>query len=433
MRRVFVKDQGYELWIASLFLCVLGAIMIFSASSFHCMASAKYGFDPYYFLTRQCFYIGLGVAFCFGLQFLNFSIYYKLAKLIYVVSVGMVFLLLTPLGVTVNGATRWLNIAGIQFQVAEVVKIGVIVALSYMIHRYRKSLKDFKLVIYMWLAGGFAAGLLYVISNDLSSSLVVLCIVFGLTFIYTDTVKQHLIVAGVILTAVAAYVLKIWYNLPTAEELEKMSFRVQRIAAWLKPENYTTDGSYQSLQGLYAVGSGGLFGKGLGNSIQKLGALPEAQNDMIFSIFCEELGAMGGLLLFALYLYFFYIIKCVASKANNYFGSALSCGVMLHMAVQSMINLGVNLGVIPNTGITLPFISYGGTAVFCQLVEIGIVLSVERVANEKASLDLLPKRKRHRNRSTTRVNGSRKILQEGKNRVVKTGTDARINVYPNNK
>lgn len=372
--------DNYAIWITMIFLCTYGLIMIYSASSLNCLKSFN---DPQYLLKRQLIFVIAGIVCCFILQFIPYSIIYKFAKLIFLGGIVNIFLLMTPLGVSSNGATRWLKVAGVQFQVAEIVKLSVIVILAYMVKRFDSQLHKIQLLMLMWILGGISATLLLFVSNDFSSSVVILAITFGITFVYTDNWKRHLLVLAMALLVACIYILYIKCNLPTADELEKVSFRVGRIAAWLAPERYSSAQGYQTLQALYAIGSGGFIGKGLGNSIQKLESIPEAQNDMIFSIICEELGAFGaGILLFLLGTLLWQICK-VTMTSKDLFGSVLTTGVMLHFGIQTLINVAVNVNVIPNTGIGLPFISYGGTAVFCQLVEIGIVLSVGRASEEK--------------------------------------------------
>ena len=155
-------------------------------------------------------------------------------------------------------------------------------------------------------------------------------------------------------------------------------FRSDRIVAWLHPWEDTSGTSYQTVQGLYAIGSGGLFGKGLGQSVQKLGFVPEAQNDMIFTIICEELGLFGGMAVILLFLFMIWRFMIIASNAPDLFGSLIVVGVMAHIAIQVILNIAVVTNSIPNTGVTLPFISYGGTSVVFLLAEMGIVLSVSR-------------------------------------------------------
>jgi cell division protein FtsW len=155
-------------------------------------------------------------------------------------------------------------------------------------------------------------------------------------------------------------------------------FRATRIMVWLNPEQYSSEGGFQVLQGLYAIGSGGLFGKGLGQSVQKLGFVPEAQNDMIFTIVCEELGLFGGIAVLLLFAFLIWRFMVVANNAPDLFGSLIVVGVMAHIAVQVILNVAVVTNTVPNTGVTLPFISYGGTSVVFLLMEMGLVLSVAR-------------------------------------------------------
>ena len=154
------------------------------------------------------------------------------------------------------------------------------------------------------------------------------------------------------------------------------SYQLERINVWLNPEAFSQEGGFQVLQGLYAIGSGGLLGKGLGESVQKMGFLPEAQNDMIFSIICEELGLFGAVSVIFIFLFMIYQFMIVANSAPDLFGALLVVGVMAHIAIQVILNIAVVTNSIPNTGITLPFISYGGTSVLFLMVEMGIVLSV---------------------------------------------------------
>ena len=161
-------------------------------------------------------------------------------------------------------------------------------------------------------------------------------------------------------------------------EIPNLGFRLERIAVWKNPEAYMSGTGYQIMQGLYAIGSGGLFGKGLGNSAQKLGFVPEPANDMIFSIICEELGIFGAICIICLFVFIIRRMRIIASNAPNFFGSMLVIGIMAHISIQVMLNIAVVTNAIPNTGVSLPFISYGGTALMFQMLEIGIVLSVSK-------------------------------------------------------
>lgn len=367
--------RSYNIWIITILLCAFGLLMVYSASGFSQSSDSSIQL-----VKKQILFMVLGFVACFVLQFLDYRMFYKLAKFIWIFSVGTILLLVTKLGVSANGATRWLNIAGIQFQVAEVVKIGVIVALAYVLKRFSKHLKKIQIIVLMWIIGGVSAVLLFGISNDLSSSIVVLVVTFGMSFIYTKDVKMHLGIAALVIIVVVVYVHSIWNNMPSVEEIDTLPFRVARIAAWLDPEKYASKAGYQTLQALYAIGRGGFWGQGLGDSIQKIASLPEAQNDMIFAIICEELGVFGASLMIFMYAYLVSLMYKCCSSSENIFGSALVLGIMLHIGVQTIINIAVSVNLFPNTGIGLPFVSYGGTATVCQLAEIGILLSVQRDA-----------------------------------------------------
>lgn len=168
------------------------------------------------------------------------------------------------------------------------------------------------------------------------------------------------------------------YLISQASTTEGMNFRGVRILAWLDPEKYADDTGFQTLQGLYAIGSGGIFGKGLGQSIQKLGYLPEEQNDMIFAVICEELGLFGAIAVILIFLLMIWRFMVIANNAPDLFGALLVVGVMGHIAIQVILNIAVVTNTIPNTGISLPFISYGGTSVMFLLIEMGLVMSVAR-------------------------------------------------------
>ena len=155
-------------------------------------------------------------------------------------------------------------------------------------------------------------------------------------------------------------------------------FRIERFKVWLNPEKYSAEGGYQILQSLYSLGSGGIFGKGLGKGVQKLGYVPEAQNDMIFTVICEELGVVGGIAVILMFIFMIWRFMIIANNAPDLFGSLIVVGVMAHISVQSIMNLAVVTNSMTNTGITLPFLSYGGTSIFCLIIEIALALSVSK-------------------------------------------------------
>jgi cell division protein FtsW len=376
--RFFVERLDLKMTITLIFLCCLGLLMLYSASSYECSVTKDYNYDSAYLLKKQMLFMVLGIGLVVVLRLADYHWLIKLAIPIYIIGSLSPLLVKTPLGVSSHGARRWINLVIIQFQIAELVKISTIIFLAYMIYRFFNARGSNILTVYIWCAGGFPAVMVYWCTNDLSSALVIVGITFLTTLVCMRTWKLHLIVAAVGIIVVVLYIHSIAANMPTVEELDNMSFRVGRIAAFLNPERYADNQGYQVLQSLYAVASGGLFGKGLGNSTQKLGSIPESQNDMIFSIICEELGLFGALILLGLFAYLCFHIVKVALASREAFGSVLAMGVFLHIGLQTIINVAVNLNWMPNTGIALPLISYGGTAILCQLAELGLVYSVER-------------------------------------------------------
>lgn len=380
-KKPIIVRNNYMMLVVLIFLCAYGAIMVFSATAYQCSISEEFNNDSFYLLKSQGKFMLAGFTIMLLIQHFSYRLLNNaLAVILYLSGIASIFLLKTSLGVSANGATRWVKLGGLgQFQVSEWVKMCVIIFLAYLIDQNKKHLSSVKLTIYLWIAGGIPAVLLFELSNDLSSSAVVLGICFAMTFISTKTEKLHIAVFLAVLALVAMYVWSIWSNMPTPEELNEMPFRVRRIAAWLDPDRYAATQGYQTLQGLYAIGRGGVFGKGLGASIQKLGPIPEAENDMIFSVICEELGIIGALVLIYLFGYLLYQISRVIMSAPDLFGGMLSLGVFSHLTFQTIINICVNLAILPNTGLPLPFISYGGTSVFLLLAgEMAIVFSVEQ-------------------------------------------------------
>lgn len=371
-----MKSKNSSIMLAVLALTVFGIIMVFSASSVECGMAEKYHYDSAFFLKRQVIYAVAGLAGCIMMQKISTAFYYHAANVIYVGSIACIFLLKTSMGVAVNGATRWLNLGPFQFQVAEVVKIGMIILEAAMIRKNQHHMADIKVLARIWMFGVGTAILLYGFSNDLSSSLILLLITFANTFIFMKFKKMHILIACAGIAVVALYVVWFSKHLPDPAALDDLQFRTARVAAWLAPEKYAKSAGYQTLQALYAIASGGWLGRGLGQSLQKLGSIPEAQNDMIFSIICEELGAVGVVVLLFLFTYLLYYLLKSVFESKDLFDAALAIGVFVHIAAQTFINIAVNVNLLPNTGIALPFISYGGTAILCQILEIGFVLKV---------------------------------------------------------
>ncbi len=265
-----------------------------------------------------------------------------------------------------NGSRRWLSLGPLSFQPSEFAKLAVILFLARMVGRQKKKRNSFlNLVFVIALVLPIVA---LVGTNNLSTAIIILGIAVIVVFVSDKRYMQFVWIA-----AAGAGMMALFLGME--------SYRLERIAIWKNPEAY--EKGYQTLQGLYAIGSGGLFGKGLGESMQKLGFMPEAQNDMIFSIICEELGFVGATILMLVFLVLIWRFMVIAVHAPDLFGSLIAAGAMGHIAIQVILNVAVVTNTIPNTGITLPFISYGGTSVLFLLSEMGLVLAVSRWQSEK--------------------------------------------------
>ncbi len=360
----------YTMLFIVLFLLLFGLVMLYSTSSYE--ANIKFEDSAFYF-KKQAVASAIGIAFMLGLMLVDYHMVQRFAALAYIVSLVLILLVLTPLGYEAGGARRWLNL-GMSLQPAEVAKLALIVFFASVVCRFGDHIKEKKgLLIVLALAIPHSFCVL-TITQNLSSAIIIFSIVLMMLFVATPQYKEYFIIAAVALVVAVAMVLLVKYDiLPTG-----LSYRFARIKAWLDPESFAANKGFQTLQALYAIGSGDIFGKGLGESIQKLGYLPEAQNDMIFSIICEELGLFGAIAIILLFVLLIWRFMVIANNAQDMFGALLVVGVMAHISIQVILNIAVVTNTIPNTGITLPFISYGGSSIVFLLMEMGLVLSVSR-------------------------------------------------------
>ncbi len=360
----------YSLLFLVIFLLGFGLVMLYSTSSYE--AQIKFGSSTFY-LRKQAVSTALGIAVMIFFTLIDYHFWAKFAVAGYFVSIILILLVMTPLGYEANGARRWLNL-GFSVQPAEVAKVGMIIFFSYFICVLGKRMQQTKAMLLTIVIVIPVVLLLIFVTNNLSTAIIIFGIVILMIFVaspqYARFVLLGLLGAGSVVVVVLAIVKGI---IP-----EDLSFRFARINAWLDPESYAVEQGFQTLQALYAIGSGGIFGKGLGQSMQKLGFLPEAQNDMIFSIICEELGLFGAICIIILFLLLLWRCMIIANNAPDLFGALIVVGVFGHIAIQVILNIAVVTNSIPNTGITLPFISYGGTSVLFLLMEMGLVLSVSR-------------------------------------------------------
>lgn len=360
----------YSMLIIVLFLVVFGLVMVYSTSSYSAMI--KTGDSAYYF-KKQMQATAIGLVGMFAVTMIDYHIWYKFKWIAYIGSLITVVLVLTPLGMEFNGARRWIGVAGFSVQPAEIVKLAIIIMLAAFISYSGNKMKSFRNNLVFCLMAGLAGGMIFIITKNMSSAIIILGIAYVMLMIGNSKPKWLIIATIVGLLAVVAFLIYFFGNVSSAEH-----FRFRRLLAWRNPEDYASTVGMQTLQALYALGSGGFFGKGLGQSIQKLGFLPEAQNDMVFSIICEELGLFGGICLIIMFMLLIWRFMVIANNAPDLFGSMLVVGVMAHISIQVVLNVAVVTNLIPNTGVTLPLISYGGTSVLFLLVEMGIVLNVSR-------------------------------------------------------
>ena len=363
--------SDYTLLFIVLFLLAFGLVMLYSTSAYD--ANLTYN-DSTYLFRKQIFSTLAGLVVLFIVSHLPYHIWERFAVIGYGVSVALV-LLIIPFGIEANGAKRWLRVFGISLQPAEVAKLAMILFLAYLICKMGRNIRTMKGFLVVLGAAAPISGLIYVITRNLSSAIIIMGIAVVMLFVACPDYKRFIILGLIGIAGVAGIVFLI---VKMSESGSVGSFRGERILAWLDPEAYASGKGFQTLQALYAIGSGGILGKGLGQSMQKLGFLPEAQNDMIFSIICEELGLFGAIAVLMMFILLIWRCMIIANNAPDLFGALLVVGVMGHIAIQVILNVAVVTNTIPNTGISLPFISYGGSSVMFLLAETGIVFSVGR-------------------------------------------------------
>ena len=364
--------MDYSLLFIVLFLLGFGMIMVYSTSSYE--ANLEWG-DSAYYLKKQLFATILGLVAMIFVANIPYHVWERFAVIGYIVSVVLI-LLIIPFGHESHGAKRWLYIGPLSLQPAEVSKLCMILFLSSMICTMGKQIRYRKGFWMVLLVPMPIALMLWRITQNLSSAINVVGIAVLMLFVSCPDYKRFILLGIATLAGAAVVVFTVVQM--AVNQADDLNFRGARILAWLDPEAYASGKGFQTIQALYAIGSGGVLGKGLGQSMQKLGFLPEAQNDMIFSIICEELGLFGGFAVIIMFILLIWRFMVIANNAPDLFGALLVVGVLGHIAIQVILNIAVVTNTIPNTGISLPFISYGGSSVMFLLIEIGLVLSVAR-------------------------------------------------------
>ncbi len=366
------RYYDYTLLFLVLFLVCFGLVMVYSVSYYN---ANKYYNDPTLFLRKQAIFAVVGTAMMIVISKIDYRIYIsklpflpvKPIVLLYIVCFGLQ-LYLVLFGQSTGGSQRWIELGSFgKFQPSEITKICVLLCTSYLVKLAPRRLDNLRGFLRIFLIMSPLVAL--VAWENFSTALVTGVILVSICFVASR--KKGYYLWGLLLLVVAAVCLIIFFP-----------YRIERFQVWMNIETHPK--GYQILQGLYAIASGGLFGKGLGQGIQKLGYIPEAHNDMIFSVICEELGMIGAFAVLFLFVLMLWRIFLVAINAQDLFGSLIATGVMAQIAVQVLINVAVVTNTIPSTGIPLPFISYGGSSLLVLMMELGIVLGVSnRIEGER--------------------------------------------------
>ncbi len=367
--KVVVDERGMmdiPFLVLTILLMAIGLIMMFSAS--YARAYSDEGNSTYYF-ARQAFFAVLGIAAMLLITRIDYHIWRMAAFPLMAASV-LLLLLVLIMGSSGGGATRWIVLFGVRFQPSEIAKFAVIVTFATMISSYREKMKTFR---YGVVPFGLVLGLIVILlalEPHLSAIVIIGAVGAVMMFMGGTKLRWFALVAAV--AAVFAYVY-----------LTAKGYALDRIVTWRDPFSDPSDNGYQTVQSLYAIGSGGLFGLGLGKSRQKYLYLPEESNDYIFSIICEELGFVGAILIILLFVLLIVRGYWLAMHARDHFGALLIAGIMTLIALQVFFNIGVVTNFLPATGISLPFFSYGGTSLLLNLFEMGVVLEVSRQNTNK--------------------------------------------------
>lgn len=347
-------------------LVAFGLIMLLSAST--PTANVKFG-RSYHFFIRQLMYVAFGAVAMFSLANIDYRNLKPYARVFMIICLVLLVLVFLPgIGVSHNGSRRWINLGFMELQPSEIMKISIAMFFAALIEDKKYDVRTNKGLgqYFIWI--GIVAALL--LAETHLSGTIVICGI-ALCVLLVGGANAGLIIggggaAGVALVAIAALV--------SPERMARFTT--------LDPFQDLQGAGYQTAQAIYAIGSGGIFGKGLGESVQKFSYLPEPYNDFIFAVICEELGLIGAIVIIGMFIGLIIRGVKIAMEAKDVFGALTVCGIMAQIAIQTILNIGVATASIPNTGVSLPFFSYGGTAIMILLAEMGIVLSVSRYSSE---------------------------------------------------
>ena len=367
---ISVGAMDYTLLIVVVILSLIGVVMVFSSS--YMRANTDLG-DPYFYLKKQGAFFVAGLACMIIMANVNYRYIRNLSSVLYLIANALLVLVLV-IGISSHGATRWIPLPIIgQFQPSEVAKAGVIFFLSFIISNNKKLLTKWPTFI---LTCGVAAisSILVFLGNNMSTAIIVMIIGIGIIFTASPYIMRFVVAVCAGFAGILGYLV-----LSSASD----NFRAARFEAFLHPFDYPKTYGFQVIQSLYAIASGGMFGLGLGQSRQKT-FLPEAHNDIIFSIVCEELGFIGAAVVLLLFGILIWRGIKIALNAPDAFSSLTAMGIMILVSSQVVINVAVVTNSIPNTGVPLPFISYGGTSLLVAMSLIGVLLNISRCSKSTA-------------------------------------------------
>ncbi|MFH1075840.1 MAG: putative lipid II flippase FtsW [Pseudomonadota bacterium] len=359
------QTNKYEMYllICVLILIGIGIIMVYSSSAV--LAGKKFG-DDYYFLKRQIASMAFGIIALTLFRSIPCNLYKKLVYPILLAGIGLLVLLLVP-GVAseAGGAKRWLKLAGISFQPSEFVKIGLIIYLAYSMSKKQEKIKKFSIGFVPHAIVLVLIVVLLLMQPDFGTACIITMIAWVMLFV-GGVRLTHLFTAAMAVVPIGYYVFM------------NAGYRLRRVIAFMRPWENESDAGYQIVHSFMAFGSGGVLGKGLGNSLQKLFYLPEPHTDFIFSVIGEELGLVGVCLILLLFSTILWIGFRLAMKSHGAFESYMATGITASLGISVIINIAVVMGLFPTKGLTLPFISYGGSSLVLSLSSVGILMSIAR-------------------------------------------------------
>ena len=366
--RIHKGEFDITFFILILVLMVMGLVMMFSASYYWGLTKNN---DGFYYAKKQIIISVFGIVAMLVISKINYKILSN-KKIALPLFIGSFLMLIytTFLGIEHGGARRWLKI-GIEFQPSEIMKFSIVVLFAYLIANNYNKMKKFKYGVLPFFIILIMVAVVMLLQPHLSGTLLICSIGIIMIFIGGAKISHLLAVGATGLLGIGGIVAALIFT-------GEADYFLRRFQSWLEPFSDTSGATWQTCQSLIAIGSGGLFGMGFGESRQKFLYLSESQNDFVFAIVCEELGLIGALLVIMLFIIFVFRGFYIASKAPDKFGMMLAAGLTIQIGIQALLNIAVVSNSIPNTGISLPFFSYGGTALAMQLAQMGVILNISR-------------------------------------------------------